>query len=56
MLDKTKAAVMAEITELGMCVDPAPMPGTGTAKIAKALAEDLKDLIGKSEKDEKCKH
>ena len=44
MFDKTKAAVMAEIAKLGMCIDPAPMLGSGTASVLKALKEDLKEM------------
>ena len=49
MLKKAKTAIKDEITksivEVTICSDPAPMPGSGAAKVLKALSEDIKDMF-----------
>ena len=49
MLEKAKTAIKDELTksivEVTICSDPAPMPGSGAAKVLKALSEDIKDMF-----------
>ena len=49
MLEKTKSSIKAELTkhliDVTTCSDPAPMPGSGAAKVLKALSEDIKDMV-----------
>ena len=47
MLEKTKAAIAAESTKLVICEDPCPPPGAGIVRIAKAIAEDVKEMRNK---------
>ena len=57
MLEKAKTAVKVELTksivEVTTCSDPAPMPGSGAAKVLKALSEDIKDMVNKSKSRQK---
>jgi hypothetical protein len=51
IFEKAKTAIKDELTksivEVTTCSDPAPMPvpGSGAAKVLKALSEDIKDMV-----------
>ncbi len=47
MLEKTKAAMTAELSKPVILTDPCPIPGVGLVNIVKALADDIKDFTKK---------
>lgn len=59
IFEKAKTAIKDELTksivEVTTCSDPAPMPvpGSGAAKVLKALSEDIKDMVKKSKSTKK---
>ena len=45
MLDNTKSAIKSEIEKWGVFSDPAPMPGSGVVNVAKALVDDVVQIV-----------
>lgn len=47
MFENTKEALLTEILKSTVCVDPAPLPGSGLLNIVKAMMRDIKKVLKK---------
>ncbi len=50
MFENTKKALLTAIIKSTVCVDPAPLPGSGSFNIIKAMKRDIQKALKKGEK------
>ena len=50
MFENTKESLLAEIIKSTVCIDPAPLPGSGSLNIVKAMKRDIQKALKKEQK------
>ena len=49
MFENTKEALLIEIIKYTVCIDPAPLPGSGLFNVVKAMKRDIQKKLKKGQ-------
>ena len=50
MFENTKESLLSEIIKSTVCIDPAPLPSSGSLNIVKAMKRDIQKALKKEQK------